>query len=86
VPLSCSAPFAELPLSLFAESSERISYIALGHGYAGARSFNRTFTRMLKVQLIADRRRHRNSGIPRREGSISSGPRWIATFGAKWQD
>ncbi len=45
---------------LLAESSERISQIALRLGYAGPSSFSRTFMRMMKTQPATYRRQHRS--------------------------
>lgn len=53
---------------LLAESSERISQIALRLGYAGPSSFSRTFMRMTKTQPAAYRRQYR-SGKPARSES-----------------
>jgi len=44
---------------LLAESSERISQIALRLGYAGPSSFSRTFKRLMKTQPASYRRQHR---------------------------
>ena len=55
---------------LLAESSERISQIALRLGYAGASSFSRSFMRMMNVQPVTFRRQHRHGRMSRGEGQM----------------
>lgn len=54
---------------LLAESSERMSQIALRLGYSGPSSFSRTFKRMMKVQPAAYRRQRGNAAAPRDENA-----------------
>lgn len=56
---------------LLAETSERISQIALRLGYAGPSSFSRIFMRIMKTQPAAYRRQHR-SGRPSRSERLDT--------------
>lgn len=57
---------------LLAESSERMSQIAMRLGYAGPSSFSRIFMRMMKVQPATYRRQRGRAAAPR-NGHVSVG-------------